>query len=60
MADEAIADDASSDNNDFGAAWKFTHLETPELKTTTSAREVARIGFRSISVQYHWSEISNL
>lgn len=60
MTDETIADDAGSDDDNLGAAWKFTHLETPELSTTTPARDVARIGFGSISVQYQRSKINSL
>lgn len=42
MADETIADDASSNHDNFGAVWKFAHVETPELSTTTLAREHLR------------------
>lgn len=58
MTDKTIADDSGSDDHNLGAAWKFTHVETPELSTTTPARDVARIGFGSISVQYHRPQIA--
>ena len=57
MAYETIADDASPNHDYFGAVWKFAHLQTPEWTTTAPARDMARIGFGSISVQYHWSQI---
>ena len=57
MANEAIADDSGTNYDNSGAVWKFVHLRTPEWIATAPARDMARIGFGSISVQYHWSQI---